>query len=214
VSRVDETERALIASLRLDRAPASSRDRMLVAVGLSAPGAFALVSKHGLFAKLGLGVVGLATVALVSALLHRPAPEAKNTQPAVASTIVQAPTQTTIPIETPPSAVVVVPSAIPMTAPIAVSKPKAKSTLADETALIDGIRNALQKGDGARAKTLLQQHDTEFPQGVLAPEAEVFWVKTWMMLGDVAKAKAKAAAIEERMPGSIYAERAAALVDG
>jgi len=74
-----------------------------------------------------------------------------------------APTAPTAPSEVEPQ-----PSGAP---PASASPQPAASTLGREVTLVDGARAALQSGDPARALSMLDRYDHEFPAGTLAPES-------------------------------------------
>ena len=81
-----------------------------------------------------------------------------------------------------------------------------------EIASMDDVRAALARGDGARALTLLDDHDRKFPSGHLAPEAFVTRIDALVRTGNLATARALADNYLARHPTSPHAGRIRKLV--
>jgi RNA polymerase sigma-70 factor (ECF subfamily) len=73
--------------------------------------------------------------------------------------------------------------------PPAVEATAAVDTLAAEAALLGRARRALSDGDPALARTLLQQHASEFPSGRLAIDRRATWVRMLCASAESAQAR-------------------------
>lgn len=85
--------------------------------------------------------------------------------------------------------------------------------LARETALIDEARRALNNDGSARALTLLDQHDREFPSGVFHLDADVLRIEALERAGRAAEAERLAAQFLSRHSEGSYARRVRTVQD-
>jgi hypothetical protein len=83
------------------------------------------------------------------------------------------------------------------------SAPVARSTLAEERALLDRARKQLSSGQPANALTFLEQHAQRFPRGQLAEEREAMWINVLVRLERKAEAKARGDSFAMRFPNSL-----------
>lgn len=176
----DALERALIREARDYRASDETRERTLAALGLAVAAPPSFWKMHGLkvfLAAIGVGAVGwfvarprdegtlapvVATVTQATPVVETPAPT-----PAPTPTVVLA-IETAQPIPTIANA----PPKLPLRA-AATPAPTPSSTLADEIAAIDRVRQAVYANDKDAALVGLDDYDRRFPNGKLAPEAQV-----------------------------------------
>jgi len=113
----------------------------------------------------------------------------------------------------PPPQVIVEPPPAPIPAaseapPVETSAPKPTPpplTLADEVAILDDARAALDKHDPERALKLLGDHDRRFPHGELAPDAASLRVDALFARGDRARAAALASELVAKDPTGPHA---------
>lgn len=66
--------------------------------------------------------------------------------------------------------------------------PELKPSLADEVAVLDSAREALDSSDPARALQVLEKHDKQFAAGVLSLEAKLLRIEVTLARGDRAGA--------------------------
>ncbi len=171
----DPLHDALIKEARDYRASDQTRERTLVALGIAAatPSFWRL---HGL--KIFLAALGVGAVAVLatgsSTEIPTTKPVTQNAAAMEAPTLLPAPAPDPAPaLETAPLARVVNPPAklqLRAAAPVASSP---ASTLADEIAAIDQVRQAVYAKDKNGALAGLDDYDRRFPNGKLAPEAQV-----------------------------------------
>jgi hypothetical protein len=84
----------------------------------------------------------------------------------------------------------------------------AGGSLAEEMALLGQGQRALRAGDPVKALALFDTHARRYPEGALADERELKRAQALCALGDVAKARAAAAAFVREKPGSPLAGKA------
>ncbi len=82
----------------------------------------------------------------------------------------------------------------------AVEKPSPPSTLAEENALLNRAREALQRGDASSAMRRVNEHATRFPEGVLRDLRSVVRVEALCRLGKAPQARAEASILLRRRP--------------
>jgi hypothetical protein len=166
-------------------------------------------AKVGLWLSIGLAA-GLATSGTVVALSHTgPAP-----LPAVAERPDRA-TRAAAEIAVPPPTTVAAPAAVeapatraaasagvPSTGARVETGRAPASTLAAETALLEGARAALGRGDSEAALRALSEHAQRFPQGALVEERLASQVFAFCGLGRRADAARAAAELLRRAPAS------------
>ena len=88
----------------------------------------------------------------------------------------------------------------------------APDALARELALLDEARAALAGGDARAGLYWVEEHSLAFPDGVLAPEAELLRVEARLLLGERARAARGARRFLARHPNSPLAPRARELL--
>jgi hypothetical protein len=81
-----------------------------------------------------------------------------------------------------------------------------------ETELIGSAQRALQRGDTRSALAALERYRSEFPAGVLAPEARLLEISSLLRAGERGRAETLAGAIIARDPAGQEAARARALL--
>jgi len=86
--------------------------------------------------------------------------------------------------------------------------------LAAEVALLDGARAQLDRGDTAEASRALARYRREFPEAVLAAEAQFVELRILVRLGRRAEAAALSERFLARFPRSPLAPRVRALRSG
>ena len=86
------------------------------------------------------------------------------------------------------------------------------STLAAQVSLLDTARSALAAGAYAEALSLAERYRTEFPNGELAPEAEVVAIEALVEQGERQPALERAARFLARYPGDPHSARVKWLV--
>ena len=67
--------------------------------------------------------------------------------------------------------------------------PAPRATLTDEVTLIDGALAALRHRDPMHALAILDDYDSRYPTGAMAPEAAVARIQATLAKGDLAKAR-------------------------
>jgi outer membrane protein assembly factor BamD (BamD/ComL family) len=90
----------------------------------------------------------------------------------------------------------------------------AKTSLAEEVALVERARAALRAGDLAAASAALDARDERFSRGALAEESEVLRVELASASGDRARAERLGRAFLARHPSSPHASRVRQLAGG
>jgi hypothetical protein len=203
------------------------RRRLAGALGLAAPLAISTsaAASVALWVARGLAVIGTAGVVHVAAHGGIASMRSEHVSPAPRATVVvqpvvPAPTVTpsalpppppsaSAPLEPPPPPPPA-PSALVHARPRAAPAPALADALTDEVRLVADARGALESGDGARALSLLAEHDRRFAAGVLSPEAEALRVEALCRVGRTDEAQVQAARFTDRHPGSPLARRFAA----
>jgi hypothetical protein len=90
--------------------------------------------------------------------------------------------------------------------------PSESSTLSAQIALLDAARTAVAAGASADALRLADRYREEFPNGELAPEAEVVAIEALVKRGDRQPAALRAARFLARYPGDPHTARVKWLV--
>jgi len=175
----DELERALLREARDVTASPELRRRTLAALGLGTPVATAPATPHRLLRGGALKVMGAALIVGVGVAVylaaHREVPRPPAPPSPPPTQLVELP-----PPPPPPPASVAPQLAVSPPPPASVRphasaplpRPSAGSSLTIETTLIDRARQALYAGDKEAALRALDDYDSRFPAGVLAPEAK------------------------------------------
>ncbi len=88
----------------------------------------------------------------------------------------------------------------------------ASSTLAQQVAAVDRARAALESGDAARAKRLIETYEAEYPGGAFVQEAEVVRVDALLREGNRAEAERIGKRFLAAYPKSPHAARVRALI--
>ena len=97
--------------------------------------------------------------------------------------------------------------------PPAAAEREARS-IAREIAALDLVRQALARGDVARARADLERYGRAYPRGVLAQEAGVLEIEALWRAGQRGQARALARRFARAHPGSPHLERIRALTGG
>lgn len=87
------------------------------------------------------------------------------------------------------------------------SAPSPSSTLSAQVALLDAARSAVAAGAVAEALRLADKYRADFPNGELAPEAEVVAIEALVAQGQKPAAAERAARFLARYPGDPHAAR-------
>ncbi|MBN2196042.1 MAG: outer membrane protein assembly factor BamD [Polyangiaceae bacterium] len=82
------------------------------------------------------------------------------------------------------------------------------STLGAEVARLDEARTASRAGDHGEAIRIVEDYRREFPNGALAPDAEVVALEALAKLGERAEVARRAARFLARYPNDPHAGRA------
>jgi hypothetical protein len=229
-SELTPATRALLARARggdaLPKAHrAVLRRRLAGALGVVAPFATSTsaAASLALWAARGIAVIGAAGVIHVAAhgALSRRSPHAS---PATRTTAVPAMTASVPPPPPPPAENLSAPPFAPVevvpVAPFApapartrhaevpgVSPAPSVDALEAEVRIVAEARAALVADQGARALTLLADHDQRFAAGVLSPEADALRIEALCEVGRHAEAQVEAERFVARHPGSPLARR-------
>lgn len=178
----DALEKALLRTARDYGASERARHGTMDALGLAAIAPAAQTSfwkLHGL--KLALSALLLGAAGLF--LLHRD--EAPRPATAAVAPLATTPPVTTVaavtpepetlaqPSAAPPQPLSLAPMKLPVRARPATPAPAPTSTLAEEIASIDRVRQAVYAKDKEAALRGLDDYDRRFPNGALAPEAQL-----------------------------------------
>jgi hypothetical protein len=222
-------ERSLLRDARDRRAPAQSRERALLALGLAgaatsasiagSSGAVAALKGSRLLAIvkwLGIGAVaGVTTLVGVRALRENrraPVKAVEAAQDPAAPVPSNAPGALAQPDPTPVTALP--PSDVGQSAPVAkIARPKPvasasrTSSIGPEIAIIDVARTALSQRRPESALAALDRYEAEFPRGGLALEASYLRIEALLALGDRDGANRLATRVLAAHPESVYAKR-------
>jgi hypothetical protein len=79
----------------------------------------------------------------------------------------------------------------------------ASDRAANERALLDLARGAIEREDGATALAATEEHEREFPRGVLVQEREAIAVRALTLLGRAAEARARLDRFRKNFPDSL-----------
>lgn len=90
--------------------------------------------------------------------------------------------------------------------------PPDRSSLSEETALIDRVRASMRAGDPSAAERALDEHAARFPRGSLTAEATVARIELSLTRGDFAGARARGERFLREHPGSPHERRVNALL--
>jgi hypothetical protein len=169
---------------------------------------------------LALGVVG---VSVAQRFLSQPETSARAGLPVTARTEIPRPTTVAIdtasrgartlplppPVQTPEEAApaVAIAPQVERTSLVTTGKPGhlgRDRDLAIERALLDEVRGALARRDGAGAVASAEQHAQRFPRGRLAEERESMWVQALVFAGEIEEAQVRAARFRRRYPSSLF----------
>jgi hypothetical protein len=155
----------------------------------------------------GAAAVGLA---IVAGLMLRPATPSANPPP-------PAPQVTSVtPLSAPQTPVVLDPPSVPVESlhavpvqaqPVAKLAPSEESTLEKELLLLRDAKSALDRGDSAKALSVLDQHEKTYPDGVLAEERGATRVLALCAAGRTQDAKLSARDFLAKYPRSPSAVR-------
>ena len=195
-----DLEKQLLGAWDDERPTSASRDKTLAMLGVAGGAAAAGAATAGgsmapkavatawlVLAKwlaLGAVVVG-ATTAGVAIAVHRnaAAPVQAPAKVAVQKTEAPAPVTTSA-----PHATVELPATRPVHATHAHAAAPAASTLAQQVAALDRARTALDEGDPARARRLVDSYESEYPAGAFLQEAEVLRIESLVHEGKTSDA--------------------------
>ncbi len=235
-------ERSLLEAAALDAPTATSKRNAALALGLAvaplATGSTATAVKTaaglkgGAFAKLAtvLAIGGAITVAAVQYRAAEPPVRVAPSPPSPPAT------QLPPPPEAEPTSAPVVEAPVVATIPVAPARPRRSavarprpvvaveiapttevaepvSTLMLELTLLDQARAALRAGQSSRALDALAEHARQFPQGVLATEAEAMRIEALLERGDRSRAIELADAFFAAHPASPLGRRLRSLLE-
>ncbi|HEV3189209.1 MAG TPA: hypothetical protein VGY54_01860 [Polyangiaceae bacterium] len=99
----------------------------------------------------------------------------------------------------PPSQASVPAPAAPQRAPFAGTR----NQLAEERALLDVARGALEREDAAQALAAIEKHERTFANGILVQEREAMAIRALVMMGRVDDARARAGRFRKHFPDSV-----------
>jgi hypothetical protein len=99
----------------------------------------------------------------------------------------------------PPSQASLAAPAAPQRAPFAGTR----NQLAEERALLDVARSALEREDGTAALAATDKHEHSFANGILIQEREAMAIRALVMLGRAGEARARAGRFRKRFPDSV-----------
>jgi hypothetical protein len=214
----------LRAAANVDAPPPDLLGRTFASVGIAAvAGSAASGSKAAtalgaakkvttlVLAKWTLGGVVIG-VALRAATAPSPSPAPQDPAPAARAPDVRAATAPGSGSKRPELDLLVAPSPTPTSAGKTTGDPSGRprdseATLAQEVALLDAVRVALDGGRAAQAMELLDRYERDFPHGQLAPEALLFRVRTYGAAGNTSAASSLAAQLLAKTPDGRYADR-------
>ncbi len=114
--------------------------------------------------------------------------------PATASTLTSVEAATA-----PPSQASVATTPAPQGAPFAGTR----NQLAEERALLDLARSALEREDAASALAATDKHERAYANGILVQEREAMAIRALVMLGRAGEARARAVHFRKRFPDSV-----------
>jgi hypothetical protein len=86
------------------------------------------------------------------------------------------------------------------------------STLAEEVAILDQARAAAAQGDSVGTLKLTNRYKRQFPNGTMAPEAQLLQVEALVRTGQTAAAAPIARQLLQAAPNGPHAERIRALL--
>ena len=89
----------------------------------------------------------------------------------------------------------------------------ALDVLAEELGVLDRARTALHHGDAVGALAELDQHDSQYPAGALAPEALALRIESEERRGNVARVRTLVALFAMRYPSHPYLSRLKVLAE-
>lgn len=165
----------------------------------------------GVFALgVATGVVGTRLVTPSSNELPAalPPPSAQARAPATPEPLSnQAPEATPIPSYASPS---LLPTTRIAAAPSASASPARQ--LADEQAILDIARAALNRGEWEAALGAVDRHERRYPGGLLAEEREVLAIEALVLAGHADEGRARAGRFEKRYPRSVLLPTVQAVV--
>jgi len=104
------------------------------------------------------------------------------------------------------------PEPVPVPAPAAAVHRAPEPSLADEAALLDRARTALQRGDARAALATCDAHVKNFTHGALREERERIAIEALLALGRHGDAEARAQRFDRAFPNSVQSERIHALL--
>lgn len=192
--------------------------------GVAAGSTSVLAAKVGFALVLSAALVGGATIATrpsskLESPAAAPATSATSAAPATsnAAFVAASPQGDRSPEGTPaePPVVLAASPAPPAPSPTETSpkkaaagpKPASPDPLHDEVVRLDEARAKLARGDAAGALVSLDQHDREFPRGLLGAEAEVLRVEALVKAGRRDEARARGERLLAREPNGPHAKR-------
>lgn len=182
--------------------------KWVVIVGLAA-GALAV----GLHASSGPVDAPSDTKALVSTPTSPPTPSAAATSPGSASIVAPpvpvAASSAEAPSDSARTAASTQPPRVP---PTSSAKERAPLGLAEETAILDRARGALNRGDPRGALSELDRYDAAPAPKILGQEATMVRIEALSAKGDTTAARALAQSFLAKNPGSAYDDRVRALM--
>jgi hypothetical protein len=168
-------ERQLLSAVRGERPPARLRRRMMRGIGLSSGVALWAATAHAVVASatgklaLGLGVAAIVALGVVPLVQERAAARHAVTAPAL--TVPAAPVASAAPGADSVVEPVTDGAEAATDSAEAESAAAGPSDLRAQIELLDAVKSAVNRKDGAGAMALLARFDERFPRGVLRSEA-------------------------------------------
>ncbi len=221
-----DLEKKLLDSWADERPTQASRDKTLAMLGLAggataagagaasiapkaaAAGWAAIAKWIGISAiAIGAGVTGV-VVASHARHAEESAPPAATNEPA---RVVEKTAPVAKPVETQAPVTIEIPAAPHATSQAKVAPPAA-STLAQQVAAIDRARGALDSGDAARARHLVDAYESEYPSGTFTQEAEAIRIDALLREGNRAEAERAGKRFLGTYPKSPHAARVRTLL--
>lgn len=197
-----------------ERIEAELRARLGSAALPDEPVAARVPSKSGwqVVARVASGVVFVAGAALVALRPDAGAPKpTRSAQVPASAPQVALPTVSSLE----PDAVAAVPSPVPVTKKLAVSRARGSSSsagrpanrLGDEVALLSRATTQLRAGNAAKALRALDEHERKFPNGALREERQAAKVQALCLSGQNDQGRAELALLPPQSPGAARARQ-------
>lgn len=218
-----DLERELLGSWKDEQPGTAARDKTLAMLGVAGGAATGAAAAGGSIAPkavaaswaalakwltIGAFAVGATTAGVTAMVRHRAAAVAAPAPPAPVTPVA---TQPTTPLVAPPP-VVDVPDSPPPTHRAQHVAAPAASSIVQQIAALDRARGALEQGDAARARKLVDAYETDYPGGALVQEAELLRIESLAHDGKSAEATHAGKRFLAAYPNSPHDARVRALM--